>query len=61
MTTKVTVDAHAGWPVAVSAIDAKQAPIWTQTVKPGAVQDFYVWSGQGLIITELAKDTTSAS
>ena len=47
MTTKITVDAHAGWPVEVYAIDsyAHATPTVAETllgvVQPGEVRDFY--------------------
>ena len=62
MTTRVTVDAHAGWPVEVSVID------WTQSegigdlvpasttktvVPPHTTQDFYVHSARTLTVKEL--------
>ena len=60
MTTKVTVDAHAGWPVKVEAIDtfpdAEPTRRHIATVPANAVQDFYVHSTRQLIITELSKE-----
>ena len=59
MTTKVTVDAHAGWPVRVEAKnfygDDHQVSR-LGIVKPGEVQDFYVFDTGQLIITELKKE-----
>jgi hypothetical protein len=59
MTTKVTIDAHAGWPVQVVALDKKDA-IWVQSSKiivaPNTVQDFVVYDTRQLLITELKKD-----
>jgi hypothetical protein len=52
MTTKVTVDAHAGWPVLVSGI----APGGTHPdtiVDPNTVQEFYVYDGLDLRIHEV--------
>lgn len=57
MTTKVTVDAHAGWPVKVTAIDKGADDHETVSelgiVSPNTVQDFYVHSGRNLLIEEL--------
>lgn len=60
MTTKVTVDAHAGWPVKVEAID--QYPDQTEPthselgiVKPGEVRDFYIHSARQIVVTEMAR------
>ena len=60
MTTKVTVDAHAGWPVLVEAIDkfpedAEPRIFPLGTVSPGGVQDFYVFDTRQLRIAELAR------
>lgn len=52
MTTKVTIDAHAGWPVEVLQIGAAaHAP--AQVVHPGEVKDFHVHSGCDLLIREI--------
>lgn len=59
MTTKVTVDAHAGWPVKVTTIslDSSGAPT-NETeegiVEPKTVRNFYVHSGAELRIQEMA-------
>lgn len=60
MTTKVTVDAHAGWPVQVEAVDQypdETAPTTRLlgVVAPGEVRDFHCHSTRRLIITELKK------
>jgi len=58
MTTKVTVDAHAGWPVKVEAIDtfdgvAKQSEL---AIVPAFEKcDFYVHSTRQLLITEMQR------
>jgi hypothetical protein len=55
MTTKVTVDAHAGWPVMVTIIDStgeEQAEI----VAPNTKADFYVFDTRKLTIEELKKE-----
>lgn len=44
MTTKITVNAHAGWPVAVFALDSFPGTVtesYLGTVPPGEQQDFY--------------------
>lgn len=57
MTTKVTVDAHAGWPVKVTTVDldsdGKPTGQHETTVPPHAVQDFYVHSHRELHVKEL--------
>lgn len=66
MTTKVTVDAHAGWPVKVQALDNEYdhekgdfsgAVQLTDlgTVQPGEVQDFYCTDSRKIVVTELRK------
>lgn len=57
MTTKVTVDAHAGWPVRVTRItsDGGHTDI---TVEPNAVQEFFVWDGQDLRVHEVQPNET---
>ena len=55
MTTKVTVDAHAGWPVAVVTRNGEPgqvASFSTHLVEPGAVKDFYIHSGCSVIAVE---------
>lgn len=56
MTTKVTVDAHAGWPVRVEAVDNYHGEI-KQTelgiVPPFEKHDFYVHSNRQLVVTEM--------
>lgn len=58
MTTIVTVNAHAGWPVRVEAVDTydgKTTCTELGIVAPGVVQDFYAHSNRQLIITELQR------
>lgn len=61
MTTKVTVDAHAGWPVRVTALDIMggEGPGARETVlgevEAGGKRDFHVHQGRKLLIEELAK------
>lgn len=63
MTTKVTVDAHAGWPVRVQYLDRtydfqngytggfdmSEAGI----VEPGTTQDFYVTDSRQVLVSEM--------
>lgn len=57
MTTKVTVDAHAGWPVEVRLVqlDAEGAPSREDidVVAPNTVREFYVHSHLELHVKEL--------
>lgn len=62
MTTRVSIDAHAGWPVEVTMIDVQ--PDGTKissvvTVAPHTAQDFYVHSSRELLIKELSKQEGS--
>ena len=60
MTTRVTVDAHAGWPVEVVTIDQygdKPATEATETVAPNTVREFYVTNSRTLRISELPRPT----
>lgn len=66
MTTKVIVDAHAGWPVQVEAIDqypADAAPVTTVlgVVPPKEAREFYCTSTRRLVITELARPAAVAA
>ncbi|RUW55600.1 hypothetical protein EOA32_00850 [Mesorhizobium sp. M1A.F.Ca.ET.072.01.1.1] len=67
MTTKVTVDAHAGWPVHVTTIDQvydheaqKMTDEWRETgkdtVPANEKRDFYVTSSRRLIVEEGNRD-----
>lgn len=54
MTTKVTVDAHDGWPVRVEAFDPTNGRRYpTKIVPPAAVEEFYVHSNMDLTIHEI--------
>lgn len=56
MTTKIIVDAHAGWPVEVRAVDGPPPRPQTYVlgvVQPGQRREFYVYSGRSLVVTEL--------
>lgn len=56
MTTRVTVDAHAGWPVHVKTIDKGVDGTWTEmrteTVAPLEQREFYVHDSRRLLIEE---------
>jgi hypothetical protein len=62
VTTKITVDTHAGWPVNVTTMHTKDGEVFetgeTIQVAPLTVQDFFVWDGKGLLITEVQKTKT---
>lgn len=52
MTTRVTVDAHAGWPVLVVlkyGEPGQAKTVTTERVEPNQVRDFYVHSGLQII------------
>lgn len=59
MTTKVTVSAHAGWPVDVTRIDPKTGkppenqPAPTERVASNSERIFYVHSAQDLLVHEV--------
>jgi hypothetical protein len=59
MTTKVTVDAHAGWPVKVTRVDLDNAlnPFrrTDEIVAPFTQKDFYIHTTLKLEIEELPK------
>lgn len=55
MTTKVTVDAHAGWPVKVEITDARKTVCSEQIVPPGEKRDFYVTNTRSLSISEMPR------
>lgn len=55
MTTKVSVDAHAGWPVAVVTRHGEPGQSMsyaTHIVEPNTVKDFYIHSGLQIIAIE---------
>lgn len=54
MTTKVTVDAHAGWPVRVTSIMAGGQTV--REVVANTVEDFFVHSGCDFRIHEIQPD-----
>lgn len=52
MTTKVTVDAHAGWPVLVTIKRGETGyakSVETETVEPNTQRDFYIHSGMQIV------------
>lgn len=58
MTTRITVDAHAGWPVEVTTVDVRPSgtkQTTSATVPPGEVRDFYVFDNRELIVRELPR------
>ena len=59
MTTRVTVDAHAGWPVLVVQVVGEphmEKTIRQEVVAPNTQKDFYIHSGMRIInIEELPK------
>jgi hypothetical protein len=56
MTTKVTIEAHACWPVDVSFIGQTSAQS-VERVLPHEKRDFYVHSGQDILVHEVQPDT----
>lgn len=55
MTTKVTVDAHAGWPVLVTIKSGEPLAaksVHTERVEPNTQRDFYIHSGMQIIGVE---------
>ncbi len=61
MTTKVTVDAHAGWPVKVTAVDtyppgSEPKHVELGVVPPNETREFYVTSTRQLLVTEMPRD-----
>lgn len=56
MTTKVTVDAHAGWPVRVTRItydSTGETGRADEVVRPNTTQDFYVHSNMRIAVEEM--------
>lgn len=55
MTTRITVDAHAGWPVAVVTRNGEPGQIAsfsTEIVAPKTSKDFYIHSGMRIVAIE---------
>jgi hypothetical protein len=64
MTTKVTIDAHAGWPVEVTIREGE--PDYPKTVRiavvePGTQTDFYIHSGLEIVGVREMKRPPAAS
>lgn len=57
MTTKVHVDAHAGWPVKVEIIDVFDGTVSRseEIVPPNSVRDFYITNTRSLTISEMSR------
>lgn len=58
MTTKVTVDAHAGWPVEVYALDSFKGSVketLLTTVQPGTVEFFHSTESREIRAVEIRK------
>lgn len=56
MTTKVTVDAHAGWPVRVTRVYYKPGVETGRDdviVQPNTIQDFYIHSNMLIHVEEI--------
>lgn len=56
MTTRINVDAHAGWPVKVTKIfngGTDKESIEEHIVAPNTVADFYVWDGLDIVVHEV--------
>lgn len=59
MTTKVTIDAHAGWPVQVEIKDEFASGATEQRVEivaPNTVREFFVFDTRHLVIREMKKE-----
>jgi hypothetical protein len=53
MTTKITVDAHAGWPVEVTRRSRADPSHSTHiVVEPNTKQDIFIWDDNELVIRE---------
>lgn len=61
MTTRITVDAHAGWPVRVTTVDRLQNGALARTetiVKPHTEMSFHVWDTRDIEIHEVQPNDT---
>ena len=60
MTTRVTVDAHAGWPVQVITLDGepdRDKSAQVHIVAPNTQQDFYIHSGMNILsVSEMKRE-----
>lgn len=65
MTTKVTVYAHAGWPVEVTFLDNSNGHEFMQNgkvvVAPYTTQDFYIYDTRMIAIRELPNDASGVA
>ena len=52
MTTKITINAHAGWPVRVTSLSTN-GDFTARTVAPNTVQEFHVYEGTDLRVHEV--------
>jgi hypothetical protein len=60
MTTKITIDAHAGWPVQVEITDQypgqDTATVTVETVPAMTARDFYIHSSRSITVREMGKE-----
>ena len=57
MTTRVTINAHAGWDVRVTPLDDNGVPTAPSIIIPAHTEkDEYVWEGRKLLIEEVRKN-----
>jgi len=57
MTTNVTIDAHAGWPVKVERLNSETDYVeFYAVVEPESKETFATWDGVYLRIEELKKE-----
>lgn len=57
MTTRVTINAHAGWDVKVTPLDDNNNETAPPTIIPAHTEkDEYVWEGRKLLIEEVRKN-----
>lgn len=64
MTTKITVDAHAGWPVEVYALDSYGGSVKETllgTIQPGQAMDFYATDSREIRAVEIRKPNDSSA
>lgn len=64
MTTKINVDAHAGWPVDVYALDAYAGSVKETllgTVQPGQVMDFYATDSREIRAVEIRRPNDTSA
>ena len=60
MTSKVTIDAHAGWPIKVTQQNKNADDVWEdgreEVVAPHTVQDFYVYDSRRIVVEEQRRE-----